>query len=126
PSVYGEILLDHVVAPRSATQDNFIYSPRAYADRNVRLRDVTAIGYAPGKLISRFGSTVIADIDHRGCAWGTGKRYGNVTLAAGTATVTTDQVVRSISSNTVSGRFRSIVRVQRIEDGGTVGSYTVV
>lgn len=125
-SVYGPLLLDNVTAPKSATQTVFLYSPRAYADRNVRLRDVTAVGYDADKIVARSGSTVISDIDHRGCIWGsTGKRYGAATLVAGTVTVTTDQVVRSASTNTLAGRFRSIVRVQRIADGGTVGNYTV-
>lgn len=120
------LTIDRVTAPASAIQTHFLRSTRTYAGAGLRIRDCDVAGYPPLNRITRTdGNTFIVDIDHKGCAWGTGVREGTVTLVAGTASVANDNVFSSGSTPsiayTATGVFRSHATLQRLTTGAGAG-----
>lgn len=119
---YGPLRLDTITAPASSHQTVFIWSSISYATNGLTLRDVRAQGYATADLFRRNGSTVILGVEHSGCHWGTGARFGAAQLMDGTVTVDTDQIRQENGS---AGRFKSELLLTRLTQGADPGELSV-
>lgn len=119
------LTLDRAIAPYDASsQTHFLYSPDTYQDYNVRLREVNATGYSTANLISRAGSTFIADIDDRGCRWSSDPTRGSVVLSSGSATVLNGNV--KDDGVYLNRKWYSRIAVFRLDAGaGGVGTVYV-
>lgn len=116
------LTLDDATAPASAKQAVFMYSAQTYEGKGMRLRDVTATGYSTANLFMRNGSTYIADIEDKGCQWGSVQRRGVATLSSGTVTVSNDNArITAIGPR----NWKSRIALQRQTQGAAPGELSV-
>jgi|GEM_PF-6189963 len=123
-TVKKSLTLEQVEAPYDATKQQwFLYSPDTYEDEDVKLRDVTAIGYSTANLFSRASSSYVADIDDEGCKWSNDEVRGSVNLSSGSATVTNANA--KFTGTPTARQWRSRINLERIVEGSAPGHLTI-